>query len=382
MSIGSELREEQSALALERLGRGLKVSAGAFMVLQFISVCFNADRYPRLGLSVSAWIILAGTTAFMMLPQFGLGRHVRGFPLVLGACTAVVALDVAGSWTSSVDGPYPAAATAVGGVLLICAHTQRLRWVLLATAALCGALIAVYSTSMEGDPLLLGPRIFVLLLAGLPPVVGASVVRSFRSLVQIESDRAQAQAAAAVSGTGVGLMASQELAKLDLDAERLLDSVATGQAALPLDAKASASAASIATELRLHLIAGRGRTWLYHAVSESAILGPLVTVTDPMGLAARLSTAQRDALLSAVWLFAGDLTRGTQSLRVDVHQPKLATGSFRRVAIGIEAHGVPRKQVDPAVWQAIGKVGRYVESTRGVALCVDIDCHLGSQSDR
>lgn len=380
MSIGSELRDEQSALALERLGRGLNVSAGALILLQFISVCVNADRYPHLGLSVGAWLLLAGTTAFVMLPQSGLARHPRGFLVIIVACAVVVALDVAGSWTASVNGPYPAAATAVGGILLTCAHTQRLRWVLLAAGALCGALVVVYLTSMDGDPLLFGPRIFVLLLAGLPPVVGVSVVRSFRSLVQTETDRAQALAAAAVSGIAVGLMASQELARLDLDAERLLDSVASGQAPLPLNAKTSAAAASIATELRLHLIAGRGRTWLYHAVSESAVLGPLVTVTDSHGLAARLSTAQRDALLSAIWLFAGDLTRGTQSLRVDLHRPA-TTGPMRRVAIVIEAHGVPRKQVDPAVWQAIGKVGRYAESNRGAVLCVDIDCLLESQSD-
>lgn len=381
MSFGTELRDEQSTLALERLGRGLNLSACAVIAMQLISLALNAYRYPALGASVAAWILLIATMAFLIArwPARELDDWV--FPIVVAAGVVIVILDVIGSWTGTIDGPYPAAATAVSGLLLACANSQRLRWVLAATAALCAALAVVYLTASIGDPLSLGPRVVVMVLAGLPPVLGVSVVRSFRSLVRVESDRAQAQATTSVPGNALGLMASQELARLDLDAERMLDSVATGQATLPLDATASTAAADIAMELRLHLIAGRGKTWLHHAVSESAVLGPLVTVTDPHGLAAQLSRPQRDALLAAIWLFAGDLARGTQSLRVDLQQRESEARELRAIAIGFEAFGVPRKQVDPAVWQAIGKVGRYAESSRGSVLRVDVDCLIETQPD-
>ncbi|TAM67528.1 MAG: hypothetical protein EPN48_12870 [Microbacteriaceae bacterium] len=381
MSLGSELRREQSALALGRLGRGLNLSACALIVVQFISLALNAHRYPHLGASIAAWMLLATAMAFLMVPWRASALEEWVFPIVLIVGAVIVVLDVIGSWTGAIDGPYPAAATATSALLVACANTQRLRWVLAAAAALCTALAIVYLSASLADPLSLGPRIVVIVLAGLPAVLGISVVRSFRSLVRVESDRAQARAAASVPGNALGLMASQELVRLDLDAERLLQSVATGQAALPLDAAASTAAANIATELRLHLIAGRGKTWLHHAVSESAVLGPLVTVTDPLGLAARLSRPQRDALLSAIWLFVGDLTRGTQSLRVDLHRPEPDVAITNAIAIGFDAFGVPRKQVDAAVWQAIGKVGRYAESSRGTALRIDVDCLIESQPD-
>ncbi|HEY5223727.1 MAG TPA: hypothetical protein VIJ18_11875 [Microbacteriaceae bacterium] len=381
MSVGSDLREEQSTLALERLGRGLNLSACALIAMQIISLALNAYRYPSLGVSVGAWLLLLATMAFLIAPLPTRAIEEWVFPIVLVVGAIIVVLDLIGSWTGAIDGPYPAAATAVSGLLVACANTQRLRWVLAATAALCIALAIVYLSASIADPLSLGPRIVVIMLAGLPPVLAVSVVRSFRSLVRVESDRAQAQAAAAVPDNALGIMASKELARLDLDAEQLLESVATGQAALPLDATASTAAADIATELRLHLIAGRGKTWLHHAVSESAVLGPLVTVTDPLGLAAQLSRPQRDALLSAIWLFAGDLARGTQSLRVDLHQPGPDSAAPKTIAIGFDASGVPRKQVDAAVWQAIGKVGRFAESNRDTALRVDVDCLIESQPD-
>ena len=381
MTFASTLRDEQSALAIDRLGNGLRLSAVAIMLIGLVAFAVGASAvgttgYPRPALCIAAWVVLAATAAFTLPKRFALAERPFGFAVILLASAIVVALDVAGSWTGTIESPHPAAATAVGGILLACVNTRRMRDSVIATVALCAVLVTVFATSLHGDVLALGPRIVVVLLAGVPPLIGVQVVRSFRSLVKIESDRAQVQATVSAPGITVGMLASKELARLDLDAERLLDAVATGRAPLPLDETAAAEAASIATELRLHLIAGRGRTWLYHAVSESAVLGPVVTVTDPDGLAAHLSTGQRDALLSAIWLFAGDLSRATQRLRVDLRQPERDGISDRRIAIGFEASGVPRKQVDPAVWQAIGKVGDFTESNQGTALRVDVDCDL------
>jgi hypothetical protein len=48
----------------------------------------------------------------------------------------------------------------------------------------------------------------------------------------------------------------------------------------------------------------------------------------------------------------------------------------RRISIRIEATGVPRKQVDPAVWQAIRKVGAHTASSQEDVLLVAIDCEV------
>lgn len=376
MTFASDLREEQSALALDRLGVGLTTSALAIILISLIAFVSSAAQYPHVGLCIIAWVLLAAVTVFTVPKRFALAETTRGFAAILAACAIIVALDVAGSWTGTIESPHPSAATAVGGILVACVNTRRMREILIATAVLGAALVLTFITSLHGDVLGLGPRIVVVLLAAVPPLIGVQVVRSFRSLVQIESDRAQVQTTVSTAGISVGMLASKELARLDLDAERLLDAVATGQAPLPLDPKTASKAAGIATELRLHLVAGRGRTWLHHAVAESAVLGPVVTVTDPDGLAAHLSTGQRDALLSAIWLFAGELSRATQKLRIDANQPERDGISDRRIAIRIEASGVPRKQVDPAVWQAISKVGVYRESNQADTLRVDIDCEL------
>jgi hypothetical protein len=187
----------------------------------------------------------------------------------------------------------------------------------------------------------------------------------------------------------VGMMASEELARLDLAAERLLDGVATGRTPLPLDENTASEAASIATELRLHLIQGRRETWLYHAVTESALLGPAVTVSDADGLAGLLTRDQRDGLLTAIWLLISD------PVRLGQNQPRELQVTLERrardnsmdpsagihIPITISATGVPRNGVDPAAWQAIRKVGRYVETFSGTTLRIDIESVVDNPAD-
>src|SRR5690606_36005279 len=94
-------------------------------------------------------------------------------------------------------------------------------------------------------------------------------------------------------------------------AERLLDAIATKKTPLPLAPKTASTAASLATELRLHLIEGRRETWLYHAVSESELLGRSVTLIDKSALAGLLGPDQRDGLLSAAWMLVSDARKQT-----------------------------------------------------------------------
>jgi hypothetical protein len=180
------------------------------------------------------------------------------------------------------------------------------------------------------------------------------------------------------------MLASEELARLDLAAEQLLDDVATGRTRLPRNPAAAQAAASLATELRLHLIEGRRQTWLYHAISESDVLGRTVSLTDPDSLAGLLDQRQRDGLLQAVWLMLGDSPERSRrsasrvSVQVTVGPSRPVdhpTGARQlHVPISIRTTGVPRNRVDPATWDAIRKVGRHVDVQRDGSVSVDIDC--------
>jgi hypothetical protein len=158
---------------------------------------------------------------------------------------------------------------------------------------------------------------------------------------------------------------------------------------LPLDDATASGAASIATELRLHLIQGRRETWLYHAITESALLGPSVTLSDPDGLAGVLTRDQRDGLLTAVWLLISDPVRQgavqTRTLQLDIERPRAAESGDPsagvRIPIVITATGVPRNGVDPAAWQAIKKVGRYVETFSGSILRIEIESVTDNPAD-
>ena len=81
------------------------------------------------------------------------------------------------------------------------------------------------------DPHVLGPAFVIIALSVAPPLVGVQIVRSLRTLVQLELDLVQVQSTVTSPGYAVGMMASEELARLDLAAERLLDGVATGRTA-------------------------------------------------------------------------------------------------------------------------------------------------------
>jgi len=374
--------DERDALGRARLDLGFNVATVALVAFLLLLFGLNIPEYPLLGFTVAAWVLVAVTLVAALVLRFRLPDEVPLW-IYLGALTvwaAAVALDVVGTWP--LDGaivPLTAAA-AVGPALLLCVPGRPWRDIVLATAALGAVLSVVAIWRAQPDLQLLGPGLVTVAIAVAPPLVGAQIVRSLRTLVQLELDLVQVQSTVVSPGYAIGMLASEELARLDLAAERLLDGVATGRTALPLDEDTADAAASIATELRLHLIQGRKETWLYHAVTESALLGPSVTLTDPDGLAAGLNRDQRDGLLTAVWLLISDPVRTgvgqPRTLTLDLSRP---VGTYPRTAnpgatmsIVIETSGVPRNGVDPAAWQAMRKVGRFSESFSGSALRIEI----------
>jgi hypothetical protein len=206
--------------------------------------------------------------------------------------------------------------------------------------------------------------------------------------VQLELDRVLVQSTVSAPRFAVGMLASEELARLDLAAEQLLDAVATGRTELPLSPESASVAASLATELRLHLIEGRRETWLYHAITESELLGKAVALTDRGSLAGLLDPTQRDGLLSGVWLIVSDSAKSKAPRTVQLTIGPRATTNERlsgnriAVPIVITTTNLPRNRVDPAIWDSIGKMGRYGDATQNGSLRLDITCLVDNPADR
>lgn len=375
--------QERDALSRARLDLGFNVATVALVAFLLLVLVLSAPAYPAIGLSLAAWVLLLGTLVAALVLRFRLPDVLPTwmFAGALVVWAAVLALDVAG--TSTTGGWLPlTAGAAVGPALLLCAPVRPPRDVVLTAVALGVLLGVVFTLRAAVTPTMIGPSVLTIAIAVAPPLIGVQIVRSLRTLVQLELDLVQVQSTVSSPGYAVGMMASEELARLDLAAERLLDGVATGRTALPLDEGTADTAASIATELRLHLIQGRKETWLYHAVTESALLGPAVSLSDQDGLAAGLTRDQRDGLLTAVWLLISDPVRAgtgqSRTLTLDIERapaaaaPLGAVSTASTMAIVISTTGVPRNGVDPAAWQAIRKVGRHVESFAGTTLRIEI----------
>jgi hypothetical protein len=358
---------------------GIVVTADLMILVGVAALAITAHSFPHLSLSLAAWVLLVAATALMQFSKWWRGLR-YGFRLFLVIGLIAVILDVAGWWGASPGSSYPTAAVAFGAALLGWVTARPRNEIVASSLIHCAVLVVVFILNLGSDPTLLGPSVLALLIAGIPPLLGATLVESVRTMIQQQSDRVQVQSTVSSPGLAVGMLASEELQRLDLDAEQLLVDVASSRIRLPLDQATSDQAAALATELRLHLIEGRRETWLFHAVSESAVLGPVVRLTDPDGLAALLSSEQRDGLLSGLWLLVGEAMKPGQSIRVAIGRTPQQERS-QQISISIEALGVPRNQVDPGAWQAIRRVGRYTEEIRGAALGIDIRCVLERGAD-
>jgi len=380
-------RANRTGLGSRHLGVGISLSGAFFALFLLWRFAMQWDRYPNPLPSLAAWIILlvvAGTTLAVVnrLPS---RMPTWMFLSVLAAGEVVVGLDLAGYGHSGNEGIYPTAAAAVGALFGVIVTVRRGREVVAATLVL-GAVIAAGSlTDARTDPMVLAPAILTIGLCVAPPLLGVSVVRGFRRLVQRELDLVLVQSTVSQPSSAVGMLASEELARIDLDAETLLDDVATGRTALPLSAAKSSAAASLATQLRLHLIEGRRETWLHHALTESEFLGPAVNLDDPAGLAGQLSPVQRDALLLAIWLLISDTDGAEPTVSLEFgplgRTSGHTIGEMLRFPIKMIIEGVPRRRVDPETWQAIRIVGPHIDSVRSGQLHVDIECSIDNPAD-
>jgi hypothetical protein len=386
---------QPTSIGLGYLGAGSAVVCAIAMGYGLVRFALDYGRMPSPGITAAAWILLVALLVASVVVVRALRDRMPG-PLMAVFVTGlgiVVALDLVAVWPLGDAMQHATAGVAAGAALLTTVTFRPAREVLAVDAALGAVLLAVFLFADPVRPEDLAPEISAIARAVVPAAFGVAVVRGFRRVTEMELDRVLVQSTVSAPRYAVGMLASEELARLDLAAEQLLDGVATGREPLPLSPAAASTAASLATELRLHLIEGRRETWLHHAVTESEFLGPDVTLSDPNALAGLLDRRQRDGLLSAVWLLltsterrngapgvSVQLTLGPQRGRPAGDQPV----PLRRVIvpIAITTTGIPRNRLDPSTWDAIDKVGAHTESTRGASLLITIDCVVDNPADR
>jgi hypothetical protein len=398
--LGRTATAHRASLGTAFLGLGAAIVVGLRAVYGAIWFAAQWNVYPEPLAALAAWIVLAAVLIGAIVMSRVTGDRLPDwmFGLFLAGLAIAFALDVIAVWELHDIGGHATAALTAGMALLVLVALRGPAEILAAAGVLGVALVVVMffgaPVGAISDASWLAVQLTAIAGAVLPPVIGVVVVEGFRRMVQVELDRVLVQSTVSAPRFAVGMLASEELARLDLAAEELLDAVATKKTNLPLTPKNASVAAQLATELRLHLIEGRRETWLYHAISESEQLGKAVTLSDKSSLAGLLDPAQRDGLLSAAWLLVADVPsaanprrRGaTRTLNIQIGPvvPGAANVPDRKIAVPvtITTTGVPRNRVDSGVWDAIGKIGRYSDSTQDASLRVDIECIVDNPADQ
>ena len=379
------------------LGTGF-IGLGAVVVLVLRSIYglgwftayWASDVYPNPVPAGLAWVVLTLTIVGTLIVTRVNGDQLPEwmFWLFLAGLGGAIALDLVAILPLHDVGEYATAAVTSGMALLVIITMRRTLDILIAAVVIGAVLATAMLLNSDLNESTIAQQVTTLAFAVLPAVIGVVIVRGFRRLVQVELDRVLVQSTVSAPRFAVGMLASEELARLDLAAEELLDSVANGRTALPLQPAMASKAAQLATELRLHLIEGRRETWLFHAITESDLLGKTVTLIDKGSLAGLLDPQQRDGLLQAAWLLVSDQgKRGaprTVQLSIEPGTEFVPAEHGHKIGIHITltSSGVPRNRVDPATWDAIRKVGQYSDSTQNSSLRVDIRVLVDNPADQ
>lgn len=372
------------SLGTGHLGLGAAVLTGLQAVFGITFFLFHWPDYTDPYAAAAAWLLYIVAAVGVTATVLTYGERLTGpaFTLICLVLACVVALDFIAIWPEHDIAHTATASIAASFALLPMTTLRPAREVAIAIVGLIAVFVIVTLLSTPITTETLPAQVSMLALVGVPPSVGLFIVHRFRQLVQRELDRVLVQSTVTAPQFAVGMLASDELARLDLAAEKLLDAVANGSDPLPLSQNSSSVAASLATELRLHLIEGRRETWLYHAITESDHLGRAVSVADPAALAGHLSPAQRDGLLQAVWQMVGDgrivTPDGTATVAVTLG-PVGAAGhpvsdDRMDVPVVIESRGVARRRLGPAAWDALQRIGPYTDTVHEGVLHVVVHC--------
>lgn len=382
----STTRANQRGLGGRDLAGGMIVGSAVMSTFLLVRMFEQWGQYPTPLWAAIAWFTLVLTAAGALLAVKLCGGFMPRwlFALTLIGLGLTVLFDLFAVWAQADQNIYPTAAIAAGVMMTPLVSVRETREVMTATATLGAVLLFAAFVEGRDELLSIAPEFVLIAVAVWLPLLAISVVRAFRRMVQLELDLVLVQSTVDTPHLAVGMLASEELVRLDFDAERLLDDVAEERTPLPLHPDAAAQAAQLATQLRLHLVEGRKKTWLHNAITESEFLAPAVSLDDPESLAGLLSPAQRDAMLTAIWLLVSETERRTVMLHIEIgpRMPPTA-GQTRKILFPIFLHatGVPRRTVDPATWEAISSVGPHSEYTRKGDLHVEIECAVDNPVD-
>lgn len=377
-----------ASLGTGYLGIGAGIVAGLAAVAGLTLFISRMSHYPNTLPVAFAWLLYCLLLAVVVVTIAIAGERMPNwlFAVFIVALACVIALDFVAIWPLHNIGANATASVVASYGLLIAVTLRRASEILIAVGLIAAAFVVAILVTTPLTPHTLPAQIVALAAAILPPVFATWIVVHFRKIVQLELDRVLVQSTVSAPRFAVGMMASEELARLDLAAEELFDSVASGRTKLPLDPKTASIAASLATELRLHLIEGRRETWLYHAITESEQLGKSVTLSDGGSLAGLLDPQQRDGLLSGVWLLVSDKSKERPTVHLTLG-PVGAADSLGQhntvsVPIVITTTGISRNRVDPATWGSLARVGVYVNATENSSLRVEINCQVSNPADQ
>jgi len=371
-----------AAIGMRRLWVGTAIILAFQLAFDFAGTLDRLDDYRDIVPVFTGWAVLIVADAAIVIVTRVLGEHLPNWLFVLwyAALVLVIALDLTSSWGM----PNPGDSFTVGlsaSISLVLAVVTR-PTVEIFTAAVGLALatgVAWIFTGGYAAPFI-HETVYTLCQMLFPVLVAALITGSFRRLMRRETEELLSHSAIAAPRLTVGIEASEQLARLDLAAESLLSAVADGRMRLPLSEEVAKRAGSLATELRLHLLASRSKTWLGLAIEESTLLGEHVRVDDPTSSAGLLNTRQRAALLSALWLLHDEHGVSSRS----PHEPialtfgaptrAIETDHFEAISIRVDVPGSTRMMIDPGVWEHFARVGRYREALDGLGMRIDIHC--------
>lgn len=378
-----------ATIGTAQLSIGAGIIGGAVTIWSAAVFAMRFGELDRPEAAIAAWAVylVMLTGGFFALSRIGARMPTWLAASMVGGLAIIVALDLWAVWsTGDIAGNITASFAATVTVMVFLSMRRVLE---VATVAALAAVVFVTSvvatTPLTPETTPLQIVVLTTMLSAAP--ICMSIVRRFRRMVQLELDRVIVQSTVSAPRYAVGLLASEQLARLDLAAERLLESVAVGDAALPLDPEGASTAASLATELRLHLLEGRRDTWLRHAITESELLGGAVTLHDPSGLAGLLDGRQRDALLATVWLVVADERAAAMGRTVDLSfgpaTETVRTDSGHRLVVPITlvVSGIARNQIDPSLWGELSGVGRHTHQLQRSTLTVPIECLVSNPRD-
>ncbi|ANJ27616.1 hypothetical protein [Agromyces aureus] len=374
-----------------RLAIGATIAAGLIILGHLVRAVAMVPYFPP-GLGPwPGWIALLGIVAIGCV-----GWQVfRGMPdwfyvLLLVGLAVPVWFDLQATSGLAAIGVTPTAAPAIGAVLM---PVSTIRSRSLPIIIACGVAFALVFDAIVQFGAAGSAVVPLFVLAGgtvLPVALTVAMLQGFSRLVRHEADLSLVQSTVGTARSAVGMRASEELAKLDFDAENLLEDVAAGRIGLPLSDDDAARAGGLAAGLRIRLIEGRNDTWLKHAVTESQYLSGRVQVDDPTGLAGPLSAGQREGLLLALWLLVADPAKPSAvpaSVKVICREPVEpvlddddAEADVLHVAtsvdLAIDVEGVIHRRVDPATWDAVANVGVHQMISHATGFRIEIICRI------